>query len=138
MESPNPSFKNYLPASIALMLIGWGGLAGLLFFSLPLVWSRWGFFVFMIMAFSGTALPVVYFLHQRFPSDSEVEANIIVRQSIWIGVYFSMLAWLQLGRIVTLYVVIGLAAGMIAIEYFIRLREKANWKKPSIPDDLPA
>ena len=107
----------------------------LFYFSLPFVWSRWGFFVLGIMALTGTALPIVYFLNQRFPSDPPAESNVIVRQAVWVGVYFATLAWLQLGRVVTLYVVLGLAIGLIATEYFIRLREKSNWKQPTIPND---
>ena len=59
----------------------------------------------------------------------------ILRQSIWVGVYFSSLAWLQLGRLVTLYVILGLAGGIIAAEYFIRIREMANRRPSTIPDD---
>jgi len=132
------TFKPYLASVISLVLIGWGGLAALLFFSLPFVWSRWGFFVLGVMALTGTSMPIVYVLNQRFPSEPPAESNVIVRQSIWVGVFFATLAWLQLGRLVTLYVILGLAGGLIAVEYFIRLREKANWKKPAIPDDNPS
>lgn len=91
-----------------------------------------------ILALTGTALPVVYFLHQRFPSDPPAGSNVIVREAMWAGVYAATLAWLQLGRLVTLYVILGLAGGLIAIEYFIRLREKANRISPVISDDNPS
>jgi len=113
------------------MLIGWGGLTALFYFALPFVWARWGFFVLAIMALTGTALPIVYFFHRRFPSDPPAEANVIVREALWVGVYGATLAWLQLGRVVTLYVILGLAGGLIAVEYFIRLREKSRWKPPA-------
>ena len=119
-------------------MIGWGGIAALFYFSLPYVWSRWGFFVLGIMALAGTALPVVYFLHRRFPTEPPAESNVIVRQALWVGVYAATLAWLQLGRLVTIYVILGLAGGLIATEYFIRIREKANRQLPVIPDDDPA
>jgi hypothetical protein len=135
MTSQPLTFRNYLPSTLALLIIGWGGIAALFYFSLPLVWSRWGFFVFGIMALTGTALPFVYFLNRRFSSDPPPESNVIVRQAIWAGVYVATLAWLQLGRLVTLYVILGLAGGIVAAEYFIRLREKANWKKPTTSDD---
>jgi len=120
------------------MVIGWGGIVALFYFSLPLVWARWGFFVLGIMALTGTALPVVYFLHRRFPTEPAVGSNVIVRQALWVGVYAATLAWLQLGRLVTLYVILGLACGLIATEYFIRLREKANRQPPVILDDNPS
>ncbi len=138
MTSQPLTFRNYLSSTLALMVIGWGGIAALFYFSLPIVWARWGFFVLGIMALTGAALPVVYFLHRRFPSEPPAESNVIVRQALWVGVYAATLAWLQLGRLVTLYVILGLAGGLIATEYFIRLREKANRRPPVISDDNPS
>jgi len=129
------TFRNYLVSTVALIIVGWGGIAALFYYSLPFVWARWGFFVFGIMALTGTALPVVYFVHRRFPTEPLAESNVIVRQALWVGVYVATLAWLQLGRLVTLYVILGLAGGLVAIEYFIRLREKANRTPPVISDD---
>ncbi|MBV5350293.1 hypothetical protein JZU71_03930, partial [bacterium] len=76
--------------------------------------------------------------HRRFPAEPLATPNVIVRQALWVGVYVSTLAWLQLGRLVTLYVIFGLAGGLIAIEYFLRLREKANRIPPVISDDNPS
>jgi hypothetical protein len=134
------TFKEYIPSTLSLIFIGWGGLGLMIFYFdiPPLVWARWGFFTLGIMALTGTALPIVYFLHRRFPGETPVESNVIVRQAIWVGVYAATLAWLQLGHLVTLYVILGLAGGLIATEYFIRLREKANRKPPVIHDDNPA
>lgn len=97
----------------------------------PLVWARWGFFVLWVMALTGTALPAVYFFNLRFSSGPPAEPNVIVRQALWVGVYGATLAWLQLGRLVTLYIIVGLAGGLAAVEYFIRVREKARWKPPA-------
>jgi hypothetical protein len=138
MNSKQITFRNYLFSTLVLILVGWGGIAALFYFSLPFVWARWGFFVLGIMALTGTALPVVYFFHRRFPTEPLAESNVIVRQALWVGVYAATLAWLQLGRLVTLYVILGLAGGLIAIEYFIRLREKANRTPPTISDDNPS
>src|SRR6185369_4911854 len=135
VETPN--YKSYLLSSLLMILLGWGGLFLLITQTLPYVWSRWGFFVLALMALTGTVLPIVYFLHRRFPDNPPADANVIVRQALWFGVYGATLAWLQLGRLVTVYVILGLAGGLIAIEYFIRLREKAHWKPP-ITDDQPS
>ena len=135
MTSQQLTFRNYLLSTLALIFVGWGGIAALFYFSLPFVWARWGFFVLGTMALTGTALPVVYFFHRRFPTQPPAESKVIVRQALWVGVYAVTLAWLQLGRLVTLYVILGLAGGLIAVEYFIRLREKANRNPPVISDD---
>ncbi len=117
--------------------IGWGGLALLIFYYEipPLVWARWGFFALSVMALTGTALPIVYFLNRRFLSNPPAEPYVIVRQAIWVGVYGGTLAWLQLGHLVTLGVWMGLAGGLIAVEYLIRLRERARWRVPTVDDD---
>lgn len=131
-------FKSFGLSALALTLIGWGGLYLIINTTLPYVWSRWGFFALLLMALTGTALPFVFIFHQRFPSDPPAESNVIIRQATWVGVYGSTLAWLQLGRLVTLYVILGLAGGFIAAEYFIRIREKANRRPPVIQDDDPS
>lgn len=130
-----PPFRSFAISSLILILVGWGGLAGVLYLALPFVWFRWGFFALLILAITGTMLPIVYFFHRRFPDHPPAEANVIVRQSAWFGIYGATLAWLQLGRLVTVYVILGLAGGLLAIEYFIRLRERSLWKPPVLDDD---
>ena len=138
MNSQQQTFRDYLPSTLSLTLIGWGGLAAILYLSPPFVWARWGFYVFGILALTGISLPIVYFLHLRFPSDPPADSNVLIRQALWVGVYGATLAWLQLGRLVSLFVILGLAGGLIAAEYFIRLREKANRRPSMITDDDPS
>ncbi len=127
-----PSTRQYVFSALFLMLVGWGGLALLIvvFGVPPLVWARWGFFALWLTALTGTALPVVYFLNLRFPSDPPAEPNAIVRQAVWVGVYGATLAWLQLGQLATLWVWLGLAGGLVGIEYLVRSRERARWTPP--------
>lgn len=132
-----PRFRAYLVQSLLLMLIGWGGLALLLNFTVPFVLARLAFFILWVMALTGTALPIAYFFNRRFSSGPPAEPNVIVRQALWVGIYGATLAWLQLGRLVSLWVWMGLAGGIIAAEYLIRLREKARWKPPVAGDDNP-
>ena len=138
MDEPQLTFKPFGISSLVLIIAGWGGLYFLIMETRPLVWSRWGFFVLTLIALTGTVLPIVYFFHRRFPDEKPAEADVIIRQSLWFGVYGATLAWLQLGRLVTVYVILGLAGGLLAIEYFIRLREKAHWKPPVPTDDKPS
>lgn len=132
---PQPTFRAYLPSAIFLMLFGWGGLAALIVYTLPTVWPRWAFFLLWVMALTGTALPGAYYFNHRFPSDPPAEPGVIVRQALWVGIFGATVAWLQLGRLVTLWVIFGLAGGLIAIEYFIRIREQARWRPPADPDE---
>ena len=128
MESYN--FKPFVIPSLLLIILGWAGLFAIVNLTLPFVWFRWGFFVLLFAAITGTMLPIVYFFHRRFPSEPLAESNVIVRQAMWFGIYAATLAWLKLGRLVTVYVVLALAGGLIALEYVTRLREKSRWKPP--------
>jgi hypothetical protein len=128
-----PAARQYLGSSLFLMAVGWGGLVLLIIvFQLPpVVWARWGFFALWFTALSGTALPIAYLLNLRFPSNPPVEATTIVRQSLWVGVYGCVVAWLQLGHVMAFWIWMGLAGGLILVEYLIRLRERASWQPPA-------
>jgi hypothetical protein len=120
------------------MLVGWGGL-GLLILAYsvpPFVWARWGFFALWFTALTGTALPIAYLLNLRFPAHPPPEPHAVVRQAAWVGIYGSVLAWLQLGRVTAFWIWIGLAGGLAGIEYLIRLREQAQWHPPSIREEV--
>jgi hypothetical protein len=132
------SFRQYLFSSTFLMIIGWGGLALLIFVlqEPPLVWARWSFFGLWFIALTGTALPITYFLNLRFPSKPPAESNAIVRQAMWVGFYGATLAWFQLGQLITLWVWMGLAGGLIAIESLIRWRERVRWRPPTLDPQL--
>ncbi len=80
------------------------------------------------MALTGMALPVAAFLNRRFPSLPPPTPGVILRQAIWFGIYLPTLAWLQIGRMLTLPLAVLLALGFLMIEYLLRLRERSQWK----------
>jgi len=127
---PLSPFRSFLPSALILFIFGWGGLVLLLIFSLPTVWPRWGFFVLWDLALTGTALPVTWFLNLRFPGTPPAGDAVVVRQAIWFGVYGATLAWLQLGGVASPWIIVGLAAGLAAIEVLIRMRERSRWQPP--------
>jgi hypothetical protein len=110
-----------------LAIIGWGGLYALLNFTLPTVIPQWLFFFLSVLALTGTVLPVVAFLNQRFPTTPPVSSGVIVREAIWVGIYFPTLAWLQLGGVLTPALILLLAIGFLSIEILLRLRERSQW-----------
>jgi len=124
----SPPVRNFIPAAIILALIGWGGLYALVNFTFPTVGPRWLFFFLCVLALTGTSLPVVAFLNKRFPTNPPVNSGVIVREALWIGIYFPTLAWLQLGQVLTPALMVLLAGGLVAIEILIRLRERSQWK----------
>jgi heme/copper-type cytochrome/quinol oxidase subunit 4 len=123
-----PPVSTFLPAAVFLALFGWGGLVFLVLFTLPTVGPRWLFFFTGVLAITGTAMPLIAFLHLRFPSQPAVTPGVIVRQAILVGIYVPTLAWLQIGRVLTSGLVVILAAGLVILELLLRLRERSQWK----------
>lgn len=132
-----PSFRLFILPALLLFLFGWGGVAALIYFSEPFVWQRWALFALLFLAITGTALPLVYFFHLRFPSDPPPAPHVIVRQSQWVAVYGILLLWLRWGRLLSLWLALGLAGGLLAIESLIRMRERARWQPPVTSDQPP-
>ncbi len=127
-SNPSPRVANFLPASILLFFLGWGGLVALIISTLPTVGPRWLFFFLCVIAVTGTMLPVTAFLNRRFPSTPPPTNMVIVRQALWFAVYIATLAWLQMGRVLNPALVILLAVGLGLIEFLLRLSEKSQWK----------
>lgn len=126
--------KKLIFVGLLLFLSGIAGLVYLFINTLPTLGPRWLFFFMLMIASTGLALPVVAFFHQRFPSAVSNGDNVIIRQSIWFGIYINGLAWLQLGRLLTSLFALFLAIGLIIIEFLIRLREQSKWQ-PEVTED---
>jgi hypothetical protein len=123
-----PSPLSFLPTTLLFLAVGWGGLLSLLNFIEPLLWPRWLFFFLVVVAFTGTALPVTSFLNFRFPGEPPATVRVILRQALWVGVYAGTLAWLLAGRVLNLALAFLLALAFMAIEWFLRLRERSRWE----------
>jgi hypothetical protein len=131
---PNSSFLPYLASAICLVLLGFGLAAMAIFYLPPVVWARWLLFFGVTVGLTGLALPVTWFLNLRFPSAPPAGPNVVLRQAIWVGVYGAVLIWLQQVRLVTPWTAFGLGLGLVAIEYLVRMRERARWQPKSVPD----
>lgn len=119
--------RRILPLSIFLTIVGWVGLLLTIRFTVPTLGPRWLFFFLGVLALTGPSLPIVYFLNQRFPSDPPVEDMVILRQALWVGVFGSTVAWLQLGRMLTTGLALILAGVFVLIEFLLRLFERSQW-----------
>ena len=128
MKRPQPSFlRIFLPLSSVLTLIGWVGIWIVISGTLPTLGPRWLFFFLGVIALTGPALPIIYYLNQRFPSNPQVDGMVIVRQALWVGVFGSTLTWLQLGRVLTPALALILAGVFVLIEFLLRLFERSRW-----------
>jgi hypothetical protein len=123
-----PSFMTYLPASILLFLGGWGGLVGVTYYTLPTLGPRWLFFFLIVLALTGTFLPMVYFLNRRFPTKPPVGGEVIMRQALWFGVFGGLVTWLQMGRVLTPPLAAILFVSVVLAEALLRLFEHSRWR----------
>ena len=87
-----------------------------------------------MVALSGTSLPIVYFFNLRFISSPPANAIVLIRQAIWVGLFFDLLAWLQLGRILNPVLALILAIGILVVENLIRMAEISRWR-PEVDED---
>ncbi len=123
-----PDHVGVLLAAVGMMIVGWGGLYALVMTTLPRVGQRWLFFVLLHVAVTGTVLPFVRFLNIRFtPMTRDVlPGGVVVRQSVWIGLFVVTCAWLQIPRVLSWPIIFLVALMFIVIEVFLRSRELAH------------
>jgi hypothetical protein len=130
-----PSYRRFILPTLLMAIGGWVGLAIITNYTLPTVWPRWGFFALIVIALTGSAMPVVYIINRTF--STSLRPATILRESIWVGVFGATLAWLQLGRILNFSIGLWLLVGIVIIEYLMRWRENPNPAPPPTENDTP-
>lgn len=121
--------------SLILILLGGLGLGALFIFTVPTLGPRWLLFFLVTLLFSGLALPVVYYLHKRFPSNPPVTPAVLVREALWFGLYVDIILWLQFGKVLNPAIAIFIAIGLLIIELLIRMSERSRFSPQNISDD---
>ncbi len=129
-----PPFGKIFMTSLLLCVIGLGGLSFILITLEPTLWPRWLFYFFLTMTGTGLALPAVFIIQRRL-AKQYVPARVLIREGLLFGIYLDLLAWLQIGRIATNLVIFLLAGGMILLEYFLRMAEKATFRADEYSDE---
>jgi hypothetical protein len=124
----NYSVGGFTVLGIFFAILGWGGLYLLVTYTLPTIGPRWLFFFLVMLAMTGTFLPATAYLNKRFTSNPPVEGNVVLRQAMWWGIYGDLLAWLQLGRLLTSNIAMFILFGFVVLEFFLRLRENSQWR----------
>jgi uncharacterized membrane-anchored protein len=130
----SPPVKYFLPSALIMAGLGWAGVI-LIGQYLPAdAGGRWAMFFALMIAVTGTFMPVAAFLNRRFPTKPPASAGVVLRESIWVGVYVTTVAWLQYIYInffeeaLPLAMAVMLAIALLIIEWLLRLREKSQWK----------
>ena len=134
-STPRPSARRRLRADRNGVLIaasimaggGWVLLYRLVVTAKPFAFPRWLFFILLYIAVTGTALPLLWYLNQRFSHAVPVTGGILLRQGMWCGLFAVTATWLQMTRALTPATGFFLALSMIVIETFLRIRERAAY-----------
>ncbi len=117
-----PEQAGLIVAAMVMAVTGWVGLWLLITTTLPTAFPRWLFFVFLYLAVTGTVLPFVRYLNARF-TRSGPAIGVVLRQSIWVGLFVVACAWLQIPRVLNPVIALILALSLVVIEWFLHLRE---------------
>lgn len=123
----SPSFKSVLPLTLGLGIPGWFGLIYLMTRTIPDLGNRWLFFIALVIAITGTAVPIVAYLNRVFDLLGPANFEIVVRESTMIGIYAGILLWLNKGQVLSIGLAIILAVGLLLIELLLRLRYRSQW-----------
>lgn len=127
----SPSFKAVLPLALILGIPGWITLIYLMTQTLPDLGNRWLFFIALVFALTGTALPVVAYLNRVATPFGPATFEIVVRESTMVGIYAGILLWLNKGQVLSFGLAIILAFGLVMIELLLRLRYRSEWHPDS-------
>ena len=83
----------------------------------------------VLVAATGIALPIAYFLNRRFGRSKESlnpHFLVVLRQAMWIGFWVSFCMWLQMNRMLGIAVAILVAGVLILLELLLQIRTKAT------------
>ncbi|MDX1663083.1 MAG: hypothetical protein R3272_04770 [Candidatus Promineifilaceae bacterium] len=85
------------------------------------------FLASVVVATTGLALPLAYYINRRFsPPPHDPAFLTVVRQAMWIGVWIAFCMWLQMNRSLGLAVA-GLVAAVLAMfEILLYVRTRAS------------
>jgi len=123
----SPSFKSVVPLALVLGIPGWIGLTYLMTRTIPDLGNRWLFFIALVFAVTGTAVPIVAYLNRVATPFGPATFEIVARESTIIGIYAGILLWLNKGQVLSFGLAIILAVGLILIELLLRLRYRSEW-----------
>jgi hypothetical protein len=129
--NPSPTFKTILPLALTLGLPGWIGLIYLMTQTLPDLGNRWLFYIFLVIAITGTSLPIVAYLNRVATPFGPATFEIVVRESTILGIYTGVILWLNKGQILSFGLALILAIGLFLIELLLRLRYRSEWHPDS-------
>ena len=126
-DKRSPSFITVLPLALLLAIPGWFGLIYLMTSTIPDLGNRWLFYISLVCAITGTAVPIVAYLNRVAAPFGPATFDIIVRESLLVGIYAGALLWLNKGQVLSFGLALILAVGLILVELLLRFRYRSEW-----------
>ena len=126
MKNEQITVGKVLPVGLILTAGGGAGLMFIFFNTQPFLGPRWLLFFFISLLSCGLSLPIITILQLRF-SKKNLSEGVLLRESILCAVYIDLLLWLQLGRVLTDFIILLLGVGFVMLEIFLRISEKASF-----------
>jgi hypothetical protein len=126
-EQQSPSLRSLLPIIILLSFPGWIGLIYLMTSTEPNLGNRWLFFAAVVLALTGSSIPLVAYLNRIIKLFGPASFEIVVRESTLIGVYVGVLIWLNKGQVLSFGLAAILGVGLVIVELLLRLRSRSEW-----------
>ncbi len=127
-----PDHVGMLAAVVVMGVLAWAGLVALILTQPPRIGGQlWLFFVLLCVAITCTILPFIRYLNVRLtPLTRDLPpSGVILRQSVWFGLFMMICAWLQIPRVLSLPMATLLALAFIGVEIFLRVREVPNERR---------
>jgi len=123
-SKPVAESKRWILYVVLIAILSWVGMLSVV--QLPISsTTKTLFFGLLFAAVTTTMMPVVAYLNARFGKcrDTRVYRVRFVRQSIWVGLFVTVVAWLQARRMLEATVGVILLAVLVLIEAFMITRE---------------
>jgi len=83
----------------------------------------------MLVAATGVALPIAYFLNWRFITSQggpDPHFLVVLRQAMWVGFWVSFCMWLQMNRLLGIAVAVLVAGVLLLLELLLQIRTRAT------------
>jgi hypothetical protein len=138
MAASSPARTRFLPllaASAVPALLGWAGVASLVWFTAPFLFPRWLFYFFLFAALAGTALPVVWYLNRRFTPNTFPSEGVLWREALEVASLGTFLVWLQAGRMLNVFLGWIFLFVFLSVEILLRVYEQSRWFPRAAADE---
>ena len=114
--------------SIFFAMISWVSIGLVMIYFKPTLAPRWLFFFLFFIAVATSVLPVLILINRRIGQADEGNITAAVRQSLMLGFFFDLIAWLQVGRVLDFVTAFFILSIVVAIEILIQVFEGSQWR----------